>query len=143
LKKSGKLDEARRMLEMVVVFDREDALAWNNLGMVYAELHDFPQSISALQQSLALEKNAQILLNLARIYEEANDFKSSQETLGRYLETFAPQDGLKATLKSRMRLLGSLAYLQSSSEPPSSAAPTISTPPTASALRGPASRGGK
>ena len=99
LMRSGRVEEARKLLESVIVFDPEYASTYYRLGYLHANyLNDYAEGIRFIRKNLAMDPGSLFLwTDLVTYYLELDDLRGAQ----RFLNTEPVEDAGYLELLSR------------------------------------------
>jgi Flp pilus assembly protein TadD len=98
----GSLDQAEQLLERALALDRNDALIWNDLGVVLVHRGERRRGIEAFQKSLALNgRHAGTHRNLAVALDQDGQARMAA-THYRAVLALAPQHPDRAQIEQRL-----------------------------------------
>lgn len=98
----GSLDQAEQLLERALALDRNDALIWNDLGVVLVRRGERRRGIEAFQKSLALNgRHAGTHRNLAVALDQDGQVRMAA-THYRAVLALAPQHPDRAQIEQRL-----------------------------------------
>ncbi len=85
--RKGRYEKAIEKCQKILHRNPQNALAWNNLAVIYKSMKDYEKAINTIKKALEIEEDSKLyLMNLGVFYFESEDYDNAIETFKQTLK---------------------------------------------------------